>query len=415
VNNRGEAQDKCIHENDSVVLIIEDCPACGSNRTEHYLDTYLTTFFFPVPEEIIEKVTKEYFELKICIECTHLFQGLVKPKLLHLIYNDFYAHYNLDTSIEFQEVYRQRTIEFIEETLSKQKDQKVLDVGCGEGTYFPFFEKIGYECYGIEPSRKGRIAEEKNPNAHVSNEFFEGSETNIFDTQFDVILLNWLLEHIIDFDCFFNKLKNYVRYGTRVIIQVPDIQYYIDNDLALFYVHEHIHYFTIETLRVLLERKGFKIVAEKHGGCPSVLICGEYTGVESEEKAYHSGLLKEKRDFLKRIEKLKKRLINLFKQYEKIVFYGMGLVAFWISDCCLDDADLGDIELIDDNTYYHGKVVPSFYKKLRIFPKGYNMEDRLIFISTSPVYHDKIKKLIKNRFTGNFEIGSIKDNDVFVE
>lgn len=412
MHKKTSAKDNQHIENDPIVIIVRKCPACGSKHIEDYIDTNLTTFFFPVPEILIEKVKKEPFKLKICTECSHIFQPEVKSELLDLIYNEFYIHYNLDTSTEFQEVYRDRTIEFMKEILSQGKDQKVLDIGCGEGTYFSFFETMGYECYGIEPSKKGIIAKEKNPRAHISNETFE---TNAFDNRFDVILMNWVLEHIGELESFFKKLRAYIQPGTKLIIQVPDIRYYIDNDLALFYVHEHINYFTIDTLRVLLERKGFKIIGQKYGDCPALLICGEYTGIEDNEKIHHSELLKVKKDFLEKNKALIKKVKKIISENEKIILYGMGLLSFWISEFCLNDDDLEKIELIDDNEYYRGKVVPSFNKKLRIFSQGYNMDNTLILISTSPVYHNKIKHVIKDKFTGNFKIATINNNDIVVE
>jgi 2-polyprenyl-3-methyl-5-hydroxy-6-metoxy-1,4-benzoquinol methylase len=409
---RKKRHDQYIDENHPVVIVIEKCPACGSENIEDYLDTNLTTFFFPVPEKLIEKVKKEPFRLKNCTECSHIFQTEIKTLLLTLIYNEFYAHYNLDTSIEFQEVYRDRTVKFMQEILSHEKNQNVLDIGCGEGTYFPFFENTGYECYGIEPSEKGKIAKEKNPKAHISDTFFENIETNIFGTTFNVILMNWVLEHIAELEPFFEKLKEYINLGTKLIIQVPDIQYYIDNDIALFYAHEHINYFTIETLRILLERKGFKIVGEKYGDCPAALICGEYTGIENKNTVFLPDLLKIKKDFLVKNEELRRKVKKILSENEKMIFYGIGLVSFWISEFCLNKNDLEKIELIDDNTYYRGKVVPSFNKKIRVFPRGYNMDNTLILISTSPVYHDKIAKIIKDNFMGNYKVATISNNDI---
>jgi len=412
MHQRKKGHDQYPDEKNPAVIVIEKCPACGSENIENYLDINLTTFFFPVPEKLIEKIKKEPFKLKICTECSHIFQTEVKTELLTLIYNEFYAHYNLDTSFEFQEVYRDRTIKFMQEILTDGKDQNVLDIGCGEGTYFSFFENAGYECYGIEPSEKGKIAKEKNPKAHISDTFFEKSETNIFGTTFNVIFMNLVLEHIAELEPFFEKLKEYISLGTKLIIQVPDIQYYIDNDIALFYAHDHINYFTIETLRILLERKGFKIVGEKYGDCPLALICGEYTGIENKNAVFLPDLLKTKKDFLLKDEELRKKVIKVLSENEKIVFYGIGLVSFWISEFCLNKIDLEKIELIDDNTYYHGKVVPSFNKKIRVFPSGYNMNNTLILISTSPVYHDKITRMIKNNFIGNFKVAAISNNDI---
>lgn len=296
MNKETGNRDQKVVGSDSVVIVADTCPACGSAHIEDYLESNLTTFFFPVPENIIEKVKKEPFKLKNCAACSHVFQTNIRTELLDLIYSEFYLHYNLDTSVEFQEVYRERTIEFMAQTLTRGKDLKVLDIGCGEGTYFPFFESMGYECYGIEPSKKIKIAKEKYPNAHLSPEFFEAHEENIFGTTFDVILMNWVLEHIAALGPFFTKLKEYITTDTKLFIQVPDMRYYMDNDLALFYVHEHINYFTIETLQILLERKGFKIAGQKHGDCPSVLICGEYTGLENNKTAHPPELLKEKKD-----------------------------------------------------------------------------------------------------------------------
>jgi len=415
MSKRTRSHTKYNSENDPLIIVVEKCPVCGSRRTEDYLDINLTSFFFPVPDDVIKKIKKEPFKLKICRNCSHIFQTEIKKDLIDLIYDEFYMYYNLDTSIEFQDVYRERTLEFIKVVLSQEKDQKILDIGCGEGTYFPFFETIGYECFGIEPSGKAKIAKERNPKAHISDEYFETSETNIFNTKFDIILMNWVLEHIIEPDSFFEKLKIFVKSSTKLIIQVPDVQYYIDNNLALFYVHEHINYFTIETLSLFLERKGFKIVWRKHGDCPSILICGEYTGTGSKKEINCSGLLRIKKRFIEENDELKKKINETLLKSEKIILYGMGLLAFWIGDFCLDNVDFGEIELIDDNEYYHGKVVPLFNKKLKIFPQGYNLDETLILICTSPIYHNKIRKVIKNKFIGNYKIAAIMNNDIVIE
>jgi 2-polyprenyl-3-methyl-5-hydroxy-6-metoxy-1,4-benzoquinol methylase len=415
IPNGISSRTKYVKKNDPVIIGAEQCPACQSLRTEDYLDTNLTSFFFPVPDDVIKKIKKEPFKLKICQNCSHIFQTEINKDLIELIYSEFYVHYNLDTSNEFQDVYRERTVEFIKVVLSPKKDQKILDIGCGEGTYFPFFETNGYKCFGIEPSGKAKNAKERNPHANISDEYFETSETNIFKTEFDVILMNWALEHIVEIESFFKKLKKYVKIGTKLIIQVPDTQYYFDNSLALFYVHEHINYFTIETLRLLLERKGYKIVEQKYGDCPSILICGEYTGTRREKKFNYLELFRRKKKFIQKSDELKIKINKILLKSEKIILYGMGLLAFWIGDFCLDKVDLEKVELIDDNEYYHGKIVPLFNKKLKIFSKGYNLDGALILICTSPIYHKKIRKVIKNKFTGKYKIATLMNNDIVIE
>jgi len=391
------------------------CPVCQSECTEEYLNTLLTTFFFPLPEKLIEKTKKEPFKLNICQKCSFIFQVDVNKDLIELIYNEFYKHYNLDTSVEFQEVYRERTIEFMKEMLSPDNEAQVLDLGCGEGTYFPFFESLGYKCYGIEPSEKAIIAKEKNPNATISPKFFETLEVDEFNVEFDVILMNWVLEHIADMDSFFKKLEGYLKKGSRLIIQVPDIKYYMENQLPLFYVHEHINYFTKETLELLLERMGFEIIGQKSGTSPSIIICAEYTGIPRKRDVDHTELVRTQRSFLQENIDLKMKISQVISEYEKVIFYGMGLLAFWIGDACLEVNDLEKIELVDDNIFYKNKMVPLFNKKLKIFPTGYNFDNTLILICTSPVYHEKIRKIISEKYVGNYKIAFIKNNILVVE
>ena len=138
------------------------CPACLSVAIQGLVDKKLVTFFFPVTKSIISKVNREKIRIFICNSCSHVFQVNVNEILINHIYADFYDHYNLDTSIEFQKIYRDRTIEFIDDNLiDNSNNLNILDIGCGEGTYFPFFSNKGYGCYGFEPSNKNIIAKKK--------------------------------------------------------------------------------------------------------------------------------------------------------------------------------------------------------------------------------------------------------------
>jgi hypothetical protein len=227
--------------------------------------------------------------------------------------------------------------------------------------------------------------------------------------------MNWVLEHMTDPAAFFETLRPYLQRGTRIVIQVPDICYYMDHNLALFYLHEHINYFTPETLEVLLKRKGFAIVSRKHGDCASILMCGEYGGVAKQEAFDATPLLERKKAFVRQGDALRASVRRAFAQYERVVLYGVGLLAFWIGEFCLADAERGNIELIDDNAYYRGKMVPSFNKELATLPEGSVLDGTLIFISTSPSYHDAIRARIRQRFRGRYAVAVIRNNEVVTD
>ena len=145
------------------------CPACMSQDIKSLIQKKLVSFLFPVPKEIIPKINREDISIFVCNFCSHVFQVNVDNKLIDVIYSEFYKHYNLDTSIEFQNIYRERTLNFIGKNTKNihNNKYKMLDIGCGEGTYFPYFSKNEYSCYGFEPSEKHHLASMNNPDAVI--------------------------------------------------------------------------------------------------------------------------------------------------------------------------------------------------------------------------------------------------------
>jgi len=336
----------------------------------------------------------------------------IDKELINKIYSEFYKHYNLDTSVEFQNIYRDRTVNFITENIAgiSSNDLSMLDIGCGEGTYFPFFHQQGYSCYGFEPSNKHILASKHNPSAIVSSSYFESTNKNIFNVNFDVILLNWVLEHVIDLDSFFSILKKYCKTGTRIIFQIPDLMYYVDNDLYLFYIHEHIHYFNKYSVECLLNRHGFSVLSYKNSDCPSLIVSAEYIGKEI--KGSH--IEKSTKNILQFIDKgkiLGGKSIEIFNGYDEIIFYGVGTSTYWMGEYYLSSEIKNRVKIIDDNEYYFNKYAPSFNSKIIKLNDVGRLNSAVFFIGTSPVYRDIIIDKILDSIEGCFDICYIENNE----
>ena len=391
------------------------CPACLSVDIQGLVDKKLVTFIFPVPKSTISKVNREKIRIFICNSCSHVFQVNVNEILINHIYADFYDHYNLDTSIEFQKIYRDRTIEFIDDNLNDNNSNNlnILDIGCGEGTYFPFFSNHGYGCYGFEPSNKNIIAKKKNPNAIISSSYFENHSDNIFNVNFNIILLNWVLEHVLSIDNFFLTLKAYCNIGTRIVFQVPDLLYYVENDLYLFYVHEHIHYFTPFSIQQCLGRFGFKLIKYKNGDCPSLLICAEYSGkkkinnFKNDIEQSRSSII----EFVNRGNELVEDAKKVFYGYDEIYFYGVGTSTYWLGEYVLNDEIKKKVKVIDDNEFYFDKIVPSFHCTITKIEEVIQINKGVFFIGTSPVYRKNIVNKILKNVSGKYDIVFIEDNN----
>ena len=88
---------------------------------------------------------------------------------------------------------------------------------------------------------------------------------------FDLIVSQFNLEHIIDVQAFVSKIHFALNSNGLFILQVPDISDFVRNKMPNFLAHEHIQYFTKDSLSKLLESQGFKNILWGEEG-PSLIV-----------------------------------------------------------------------------------------------------------------------------------------------
>jgi SAM-dependent methyltransferase len=130
---------------------------------------------------------------------------------------------------------------------------RLLDIGCGNGGFLRSFHRHfpEWDLAGLEWDDKYRSEVESIPS--VERLFAGGLES--VPGQFDAISLVHVLEHIEAPAEFLKKVKEKVRPGAHLIIQLP---HYVDNPFELF-VADHATHFDVNTIRALLDRAGFLI------------------------------------------------------------------------------------------------------------------------------------------------------------
>jgi len=171
-----------------------------------------------------------------------------------------------------------------------EKGEKVLDIGCGDGSMlFRLIDKYD-ELYGIDiaPSRlteARKTVAEKYSDLPKKFCFYEGNldkkmefESNFFDT----IICLAILEHVYDIYSLVKELYRVLKSGGYAIAEVPNIAYLKYRIKLLFgklpitsspYNWEeigwddgHIHYFTMKKLCELFESQGFEIIKKTGSG-----------------------------------------------------------------------------------------------------------------------------------------------------
>lgn len=103
---------------------------------------------------------------------------------------------------------------------------KVLDVGCGQGGFASLIkERIGAEVWGIEPVR-GQAEKASEALDKVLLGGFEDVYADLLGNEFDCIIFNDVLEHIIDPWSVLEKTRTLLSSNGVIVCSIPNVRYF---------------------------------------------------------------------------------------------------------------------------------------------------------------------------------------------
>jgi len=149
----------------------------------------------------------------------------------------------------------------IRELMPHHLPNKVLDIGCGDGSLLSFFKKSGWEVKGVEPNHGiiKNVSEELNIFSGTFDRFLDQN-----NEQYSAISLSGVLEHVK----YPKKILGLVRKkllsdGGIICVEVPNDfnilqKVLVENNPAIYWVSfDHINYFDEKSLVNLLKIEGF--------------------------------------------------------------------------------------------------------------------------------------------------------------
>lgn len=141
------------------------------------------------------------------------------------------------------------------------KEQRLIDIGCGQGDALRFFKSKGYQAFGIESDK---MNVKKINSLLGKGSCIQGDAENIplnhtFKKRFDVIYLCHVLEHFVSPLEFLRKARGSLSKDGVIFIEVPNCENKKMMKISLG-MESHIYHFTHKSLRMLLEKAGYKII-----------------------------------------------------------------------------------------------------------------------------------------------------------
>lgn len=138
----------------------------------------------------------------------------------------------------------------------------LLECGITKGGLADILKKEGARCFGVDINPR-QLEGVKTVEADLNEGYpdFDGMK-------FDVIFAGEVMEHLFDDVKFVRESKNLLKPGGLFIITVPNLVFSANRLLMLFgktplfsYAPFHYHIYTKKTLRELLKREEFEILA----------------------------------------------------------------------------------------------------------------------------------------------------------
>lgn len=146
---------------------------------------------------------------------------------------------------------------------------KVLEIGCGEGTFWSLLKNDDLEIWGVEPNPSAAIVARRKAHQLYESQF-EDCVEGLPNNYFDLIICNDVIEHMPDHDQFFEQIKKKIKPEGCLIGSIPNVRYYQTLRSLLFkkdWPYEdagvldrtHLRFFTGKSLRRTFEEHGFTI------------------------------------------------------------------------------------------------------------------------------------------------------------
>jgi SAM-dependent methyltransferase len=243
-----------------------NCRICDSTNIELAIDLGSQPWcnHFLKPEEIGKE---PFYPLRVvyCHDChTAQLDYTVKKEIM------FGDHtYLSGITRSLSEHFRQIAIQVDDRFWKNTSNKSVLDIGSNDGTQLKHFQELGYEVLGIESSiTTARIANDAG--VPTLNEFFNLDIAQGFNRKFHIVNAAGVFFHLEELHSVAEGIRESLREDGVFVVQFLYMKRIVENLAFDQIYHEHLLYYNLETIEVLLNRHGLSMfdayLAPIHGG-----------------------------------------------------------------------------------------------------------------------------------------------------
>lgn len=355
-----------------------ECRLCGSTRTEVSLS-------IPKAPRNIQSLLREeglmrdrpiHLEVHTCKIC-----GFVQiPPVLE---EDYYDDYLMGTthSAQMQSYQAAQAADFIKRFDLQGK--RILEVGCGDGSYLDHLKAQGAQVHGIEPSQRFRkLAIGR---GHPVEDGYVTANRRVCEVPFDAFVTRQVLEHVPDIHDYLRGLRLNVIDGGYGLVEVPSLEKAIADGRFFDFFTDHVNYFSLDTLALAMRQNGFRVIEASHG------MFEEYNvvlvqAVSPPSLATLQRALSDLSDDLSRFLREKRQ------EGKKVCVWGAGGKGLSVLAATgVDSVDL----LVDSDPFKHGLYTPVSHLRIEK-PSAQNLSSMDFVVITAMAYRHEIERDLRS-------------------
>ena len=132
-----------------------------------------------------------------------------------------------------------------------RKEARFLEIGCGRGEFLDVFQKLGFDCQGVDISdySVNKLSHFKVKKVDITKDSLPYE-----DNSFDIVFHKSLIEHLYSPEHLMRETYRVLKPGGRVIILTPD---WVSQMKVFFEDFTHIHPYDKTSIYDLLKVYGF--------------------------------------------------------------------------------------------------------------------------------------------------------------
>ncbi len=369
------------------------CRVCNCKLYEKPLLEYYnmpnSAQYFPSEEDLESEKGIDLFVYQ-CSGCG-LMQLDIEPV-------DYYK--SVIRSAGFSSEIRKYRTKFFEELVNKYnlKDKKILEVGCGSGEFLELMAQVAKLSYGVE-NLESSVKNCNLKGLNVEQGFIDDENYRLKNAPFDCFFIMNFLEHIPNPNEFLRGIYNNLNDDAIGLIEVPNVNKMIEDVMFSEFIRDHLMYFTQETLSILLEKNGFRVLE-----CNVVWHDYVLSVVVKKSKRL---LLN---NFYNKKDKIDKEINNYIdskiSNNKKVAIWGAGHQALTL--IAMTNIKDKITCIIDSATFKQGKYTQATHLKI-CSPELLKSGEIKVVIVMAASYSDEVTKIIQKDYS-NIEIAIFRED-----